>query len=122
MPLLTLLYVFYLLGHNPTDAELKSMIAEVDSSRSGKIDFPQFLTLMRKQIKNDDAEEEVREAFKVFDREGTGLINAVHLKHAMTTIGEKLTEEEVNDMLKEADTRNDGHINYDELIQLLTRK
>ena len=78
--------------------------------------------MMKKQIKNDDAEEEVREAFKVFDREGTGLINAAHLKHAMTTIGEKLTEEEVNDMLKEADTRNDGLINYDELIGLLTRK
>lgn len=109
-------------GYNPTDAELKANIAEVDSDRNGKIDFPEFLTLMKKQIKNDDAEEEVREAFKVFDREGTGLINAAHLKHAMTTIGEKLTEEEVNDLFKEADTRNDGLINYDELIQLLTRK
>lgn len=113
---------YFYSGYNPTDAELKSYIAEVDSDRNGKIEFPDFLTLMKKQIKNDDAEEEVREAFKVFDREGTGLINAAHLKHAMTTIGEKLTEDEVNDMLKEADTRNDGLINYDELIQLLTRK
>lgn len=50
-----------------------------------------------------DSEEEIREAFRVFDRDGNGFISAAELRHVMTSIGEKLTEEEVNAMIKEAD-------------------
>lgn len=94
------------------------MFAEVDTDKNGKIDFAEFLTLVQKQTKNEDTEEEVRQAFKVFDRDNTGLINAAHLRHVMTTVGEKLTEEEVNEFLREADTRGDGMINYEDVCKI----
>jgi calmodulin len=83
------------LGQNPTEAELHEMIHEVDVDCSGTIDFPEFLTMMAKKMKDTDTEEEIKEAFKVFDRDGSGYIMAQELRMVMTTMGEKLTEEEV---------------------------
>ncbi len=61
-----------------------------------------------------DKEDEVREAFRVFDRDGNGYVSAAELKHVMTNIGEKLTDEEVDEMLREIDV-GDGQINYEGL-------
>lgn len=58
---------------------------------------------MARKMKDTDSEEEIREAFRVFDRDGNGFISAAELRHVMTSIGEKLTEEEINAMIKEAD-------------------
>lgn len=108
------------LGQNPTEAELKDMIAEVDIDNNGTIDFPEFLAMMTKKARTMDTEEEIREAFKVFDRDGNGFITAAELRHVMTTLGEKLTNEEVDAMIREADVDGDGQINYDEFVALMT--
>jgi len=57
------------LGQNPTEAELQDMINEVDADGNGTIDFPEFLTMMARKMKDTDSEEEILEAFKV-GREG----------------------------------------------------
>merc|ERR1711924_505913 len=62
------------LGQNPTEAELQDMINEVDVDGSGPIDFPEFLNLMARKMKDTDSEEEIKEAFKVFDKDGNGFI------------------------------------------------
>jgi len=97
------------LGQNPTEAELQDMINEVDADGNGTIDFPEFLSLMARKMKDTDTEEELIEAFKVFDRDGNGLISAAELRHVMTNLGEKLTDEEVDEMIREADIDGDGH-------------
>ena len=81
---------------NPTEAELQDMINEVDADGNGTIDFPEFLSLMARKMKDTDTEEELIEAFKVFDRDGNGFISAAELRHVMTNLGEKLTDEEVH--------------------------
>merc|ERR1712100_729404 len=53
------------LGQNPTEAELQDMVNEVDADGNGTIDFPEFLTLMARKMKDTDSEEELKEAFKV---------------------------------------------------------
>ena len=68
--------------------------------------------MMSKQRKDGDDEEELREAFKVFDKDGNGFISADELRHVMTNLGEKLTDEEINEMIKEADIDGDGHVDY----------
>lgn len=84
------------------------MINEVDADGNGTIDFPEFLSLMAWKMKETDSEDELREAFKVFDRDGNGLISAAELRHVMTNLGEKLTDEEVDEMIREADVDGDG--------------
>ncbi|KAG5442473.1 Calmodulin [Clonorchis sinensis] len=102
------------LGQNPTEAELQDMINEVDADGNGTIDFPEFLTMMARKMKDTDSEEEIREAFRVFDKDGNGFISAAELRHVMTNLGEKLTDEEVDEMIREADIDGDGQVNYEE--------
>ncbi|GIX65706.1 calmodulin, putative [Babesia caballi] len=110
------------LGQNPTEAELSDMINDIDTSGSGAIDFPEFLILMARKMKEGDTEEELVQAFKVFDRDGNGFISAQELRHVMTNLGEKLTNEEVEEMLREADVDGDGKINYEEFVKLMISK
>ena len=51
--------------------------------------------------------------FLVFDKDGNGFISAAELRHVMTNLGEKLTDEEVDEMIREADIDGDGQINYE---------
>merc|ERR1719162_2045345 len=107
------------LGQNPTEVELQDMINEVDADGSGTIDFPEFLNLMARKMKDTDSEEEIKEAFKVFDKDGNGFISAAELRHVMTNLGEKLTDEEVDEMIREADVDGDGQINYEEFVKMM---
>merc|ERR1712164_62009 len=94
----------------------------VDADGNGTIDFPEFLSLMARKMKDTDTEEELIEAFKVFDRDGNGFISAAELRHLMTNLGEKLTDEEVDEMIREADVDGDGQINYEEFVKMMMAK
>ncbi|CAD5192431.1 unnamed protein product [Musa acuminata subsp. malaccensis] len=110
------------LGQNPTEAELQDMINEVDADGNGTIDFPEFLNLMARKMKDTDSEEELKEAFRVFDKDQNGFISAAELRHVMTNLGEKLTDEEVDEMIREADVDGDGQINYEEFVKIMMAK
>ena len=64
--------------------------------------------MMARKMKDTDSEEEIREAFRVFDKDGNGFISAAELRHVMTNLGEKLTDEEVDEMIREADVDGGG--------------
>jgi calmodulin len=107
------------LGNNPTESELQDIINELDQNQDNTIDFPEFMNIMAKRGKEGDTEEELIEAFKVFDKDGNGFISAAELRHVMTNLGEKLTDDEVDEMIKEADTDGDGQINYHEFVKMM---
>lgn len=93
--------------------ETKTNIYPFRIPGNGTIDFPEFLTMMARKMKDTDSEEEIREAFRVFDKDGNGFISAAELRHVMTNLGEKLTDEEVDEMIREADIDGDGQVNYE---------
>ena len=68
------------------------MIKEVDLNSDGKIELDEFITLMSRNSPDTQTEDEVINAFRVFDKEGNGLISTAELKHIMMTIGDKMTE------------------------------
>ena len=69
------------------------MIGEIDQDGNGCITFNEFVTLMTKNVQDDgDIEEEIREAFRVFDREGHGFITVPDLTQVLTSLGDKLSE------------------------------
>jgi len=106
------------LGQNPTQAQVKDLVKEVGASHL--IDFNTFLSILQKRVKSNDGEEQqIREAFKVFDKNGTGLIEIADLKHVLTTIGEKLTPQEVDGVMKEADSDGDGKINLQDFLRVM---
>jgi len=108
------------LGMNPTEAELQDMINEVDKDGTGLLNFPNFLYMMAKKENDEEAEDEIREAFKVFDGDGNGFISRTELRHVMLNLGEQVTEEECDAMVDEADIDGDGCINYEEFYSMMT--
>ncbi|GFQ04168.1 calmodulin [Phtheirospermum japonicum] len=110
------------LGQNPTKAELQDMINKVDAHGNGIIIFPQFLNLIARKMKDIDSEEELKEAFRVFDKDQNGFISVAELRHVMTNLGENLTDEEVDEMICEADVDDDGQINYEEFVKVMMAK
>jgi calmodulin len=79
--------------------------------------------MMARKMKDTDSEEEILEAFKVFDRPGNGSSrSAAELRHIMTNLGEKLTDEEVDEMIREAGIEGDGPINYEEFVKMMMSK
>eukprot|EP01012_Entosiphon_sulcatum_P060611 TRINITY_DN85659_c0_g1_i1.p2 TRINITY_DN85659_c0_g1~~TRINITY_DN85659_c0_g1_i1.p2 ORF type:complete len:165 (-),score=37.06 TRINITY_DN85659_c0_g1_i1:2-496(-) len=68
------------LGQDPTPEELQRIAAEVDVDKSGTLDFPEFLRLMAKQVLGmEDDEPYFREAFRLVDQDGDGLISAADI-------------------------------------------
>ncbi|KAF5740522.1 calmodulin-like protein 8-like [Tripterygium wilfordii] len=107
------------LSVNPTQEELENMISEVDTNENGTIEFGEFLNLMARKMKENEADEELKEAFKVFDKDQDGYISPNELRRVMMNFGEKLTDEEVEEMIKEADLDGDGQINYEEFVRMM---
>ena len=80
---------------------------------NGQLDFDEFVTMMTIHMKTaNEMEKELQQSFKVFDVNGDGFINASELRQAMTTIGEKMTEKDINDIMKQWDSDGDGKIDY----------
>ena len=78
------------------------MINEVDSEGVGQIDFPEFLSLMSRKMKETDTQQELQDSLRIFDKNGDGMLNVRELKHLITGLGERMTEEEVEAMLAAA--------------------
>ena len=79
-------------------------------------------TLMRSLGQNPtvaDPVEMIKYTFKVCDRDGNGYISKIELAHAMTHLGEKLTEEETTEIIREADIDGDGKVNYEEYVNVM---
>jgi len=104
-------------GFQPSEEELRDMIRNVDTNANGAIDFNEFIDMM---VKRDSrVEDDVAHAFKVFDRDGDGLISEEELRLTMNNLGEPLTEAEVKSMIAEADLDGDGMINFQEFSRLM---
>ncbi|KAJ4764627.1 Calmodulin [Rhynchospora pubera] len=95
--------VIHQLGLNPTEVELLEMIREVDINGNGTIEFNEFTILMARKLMETDTDEEMKEAFEVFDKDHNGLISPSELRHVMRNLGENLTDDEVAQMIREAD-------------------
>lgn len=116
------MYFFVEFVSDSLSVVMTSSFPQIDADGSGTIDFPEFLTMMARKMKDTDSEEEILEAFKVFDKDGNGFISAAELRHIMTNLGEKLTDEEVDEMIREADIDGDGQINYEEFVKMMMSK
>ncbi|XP_060570280.1 uncharacterized protein LOC132728623 isoform X2 [Ruditapes philippinarum] len=111
------------MGLNPTEIEVQEMIDEVDSEGTGNLDFESFLNILAsRKFDDEDHEDALKEAFRMFDRDGNGYIDAEELRICMINLGEKLTLEEVEEMIREVDIDYDGRMDYQEFVKLMCSK
>lgn len=105
------------LNHDPTKEELEEMINEVDLDHNGYIDFDEFVILMNRRNKEADIEEDVINAFQVFESDKKGFISITDLRHIMATLGSKEENDQINEFLLEEDEDGDGYIDYEDFIR-----
>lgn len=103
--------------------ELEKLAYQVSKKRRPYVDFPQFLAIMSEKYfdEPEDEEQVLRNAFKVFDKEGNGYISCQELHRIMVGLGEQMSSKEADKMILEADTDHDGQISIDEFLDLMTR-
>ncbi|XP_036743163.2 centrin-2 isoform X2 [Manis pentadactyla] len=109
------------LGFEPKKEEIKKMITEIDKEGTGKMNFSDFLTVMTQKMSEKDTKEEILKAFKLFDDDETGKISFKNLKRVAKELGENLTDEELQEMIDEADRDGDGEVNEQEFLRIMKK-
>ncbi|WOK92922.1 hypothetical protein Cni_G01614 [Canna indica] len=108
------------LGGNPTEAQLKE-IATCEGL-TAPFDFPRFLELMHKYLRPEPFDRQLRDAFRVLDKDNTGKVAVADLRHVLTSIGEKLKPEEFDEWIREVEVAPDGTIRYEDFILRMVAK
>ena len=98
------------LGGNLTQAQLKSIIAK--ENLTVPFDFPLFLDLMAKHMKAEPFDRQLRDAFKVLNKDSMGYVSVSELRHILTIIGEKLEPSKFDEWIWEVEVGLDGRIRY----------
>jgi len=109
------------LGFEPKKEEMKAMISEVDADANGSIDFNDFLKIMSQKMAERDPKDEILKAFKLFDDDESGKISFKNLKRVSKELGENLTDEELQEMIDEADMDGDGEVNESEFLRIMKK-
>lgn len=112
--------IMRVIGMSPTREELEEMMAEADKNGSGVLERREFWEFMRSKVEEwekKDPVEELINAFKEFDEEGTGLVNKDMLASILSQEGDPLSDEELDDMMRNADADGDGNITYREFVR-----
>ena len=98
-----LLHVLRAMGQNPSEEELNGIIMEIDIDGSGTIDFDEFVSLMKDKALEVDVDNDIREAFRMFDRNKDGYIDMSELRKMFALVGGLFSREEMEEFMMEAD-------------------
>lgn len=111
------------LGYSPSEDDISSVISKVDKDGNGSVDFDEFLTMMQRRRSTGESDTELHQVFQIFDKNKDGYIDRDELYDMLSRLGEHITEEDVKEMIDEADCLdNDGKVSYEEFKAILYSK
>merc|ERR1712185_313083 len=109
------------LGCEPKPGEIERVISEVDDDGGGEIGFDEFLKMMTNKILNKDPKDDMVKAFKLFDDDQTGTVSFKNLKRVAKETNQLLTDDELQEMLNDADKDGDGVLNEEEWLIMMKK-
>lgn len=114
--------ILSMLGHQLDDKLLKEIIDEVDADGSGELEFEEFVTLAARFLVEEDAEamqQELKEAFRLYDKEGNGYITTQVLREILKELDDNLTNDDLDMMIEEIDSDGSGTVDFDGKFRLI---
>merc|ERR1719312_783025 len=114
-----LLGVMRAMGQNPTEDEVLNLMMEADLDGNGTIEFQEFSELMKEKYRFEDQESDLKEAFKLFDRDRDGFITLKELKKVSQILGNLMEQEELEEFMREADVDGNGQLDYEEFCKMM---
>lgn len=110
------------LGFTISRESIEEMIADLDVDKSGSIEFDEFLEfVIARQGDGRDVHNEIIQGFKMFDTDRTGKISLSNLKQVTRLCGARLNEQELKEMIQEADKDGDNEVNQDEFVNIMLK-
>mmetsp|Transcript_13589 Transcript_13589/g.9773 ORF Transcript_13589/g.9773 Transcript_13589/m.9773 type:complete len:193 (+) Transcript_13589:58-636(+) len=114
---------FRALGFQVKKAEIRQMFVDMDKDlSSATVTFDEFVEMVTPKMQNRDSREEIMKVFSLFDDDNTGAISFRNLKRVATELGENLTDDELQEMIDEADRDGDGLINEEEFYRVMRKR
>ena len=112
--------IFNSLGINISEEDLIEIITIYDNDQNNSmIDFITFLDIIAKKKDDIYKEEDLINAFRIFDKEGNGKISIKELRYVMMSSGVDFNENYIKDIINESNVDNDEFIDYHKFIKLL---
>merc|ERR1711998_721503 len=110
------------LGFEVKNEELKKMVSDIDNDGNGTIEFGEFLQMMTGKMGEKDTREDIEKVFKLFADDNTNKISFRNRARVAEELGETIDDEELQDMINQADRDGDGEINIDEFYRIMKKK
>lgn len=106
------------LGQNPTESEVKKCTHQLKPDE--RISFEVFLPIYQaiSKARSGDTANDLIEGLRHFDKDASGYISTAELRHLLTTLGEKLTDDEVEQLLMNQEDSS-GNVNYEEFVRMI---
>merc|ERR1712141_198399 len=111
------------MGFRPSKEELKEILEEIDEDGSGEIEFEEFTQLCAKFLVEEPDEDtmkaELKEAFRVYDKEANGFITTDTLREIISELDTRLTKEDLDGIIEEIDEDGSGTMDFDEFCAMM---
>jgi len=115
--------IMKMMGHHVNRQILATVIEEVDEDKSGELEFNEFVVLAQRFMNQEDEEEmkkELKEAFRLYDKNGEGFIPTGVLREILSELDNNLSTEDLDGIIEEVDADGSGTVDFDEFMEMMT--
>ena len=108
-----------ILGAAPSNLELETIIQNLESNNHKLISFEKFIVIFQKKLESQDSEEDIINEFRKLDKDNNGTISENDLRNLMSNYDNPLSDEEIEEIIQEANVDSNGNIDYINFTKIL---